>query len=71
MIDLHYKNHNLVKTENDFIHKCIKCNILVWNTGAFDDNIYLIVSSHLYHTGRQITKNSLTCEELIIKDVLE
>lgn len=74
-IDLHYKNHNLFfyktlddgkKYENnkDFgYYKCEKCNNIIYFTR---DGLYYIVNRY------EITSNKeLTCEEHLIKNIIE
>lgn len=69
MKDFKYLNHSFKEDVYiDFIFKCEKCNVLIWNSGIEFDFKYWIVNQEFYNTGKII---KLTCEEMIIKKLLE
>ena len=68
MFNFIYLNHNFEKLQETFIFQCKKCKIIIWNSGMFDDKIYWMLDEDLFHIGEKL---SLTCEEQIIKSIIE
>ena len=69
MEDLKHLNHYFNKCSyNDFIFICEKCNISIWKSGITDDFNYWIIDENYLSTGILL---KLTCEETIIKKLLE
>lgn len=70
-MDLNYKNHNLslaLKISNQHYY-CNKCGYYIFD-GAFAKTLVKFPSDYTYGT-LFLNLRSLTCEEIIIKDLLE
>lgn len=65
MLEINYLGHLLKEIENvRFSYICKNCGIKVW----IKTNDYLLLDNDLYHIGKKI---KLTCDEVIIKNIIE
>ena len=62
-----YNKHKFISIGEDFIYKCEKCQIKIWYSGGG----YWLISSKNRHTGALELNSTLTCEEMMIKDIIE
>jgi hypothetical protein len=68
-MNINYLGHLFEIADGNFVYKCEKCKILVWNSGIDKEcNDWWLLNNELYHIG---VKLNLTCDEAIIKDIIE
>ena len=61
--------HELININvNGMIWQCKKCKILLWHAGIHNDHSYWLLDGKYYHTG---IKLNLTCDEVIVKNIIE
>ena len=63
-----YLGHLFLEIDGvDFSYKCEKCKILIWNSSIGNDD-YWLLGDDLYHIRNKL---KLTCDEYIIKNIIE
>ena len=75
MLSLDFLNHSLIKKEYNNFH-CTKCNNLFWYQDKYSedyDDECVDSQFFIYHKHRRYMNGEckLTCEELIIKNIIE
>ena len=70
MIDLNYKNHNFQLTGgiSEYHYFCTKCNVSMWYNYDSTYNFYGLFIDNLKDYKKV---KYLTCEEIIIKNIIE
>lgn len=71
--DYNFMGHNFIENNDTFSHKCSICNIIIWfgqvnKAGYLGYNIIHNYGTNNSYAGSEL---NLTCEEYIIKKIIE
>ncbi len=66
-IDLNYKNHELIAISKKDHFKCLKCGVNLY----YSESNFNFIKYHFYGSNIGLSFKKLTCEENIIKNIIE